>query len=291
MFFVLSRVAMNDIYATAGIVTAAYLLLRFWTEPERRARFLVTSGVVLGLAVSMKWTAAPALAGAVVLSLARILRDRRPGVALRRDLAAWAIGLLVLPPLVYLLSYTPYFLSGHSWTEFVTLNREIAYFHEHLAATHSQASRWYQWPLDFKPVWLSSRVSGETRRELYAMGSPLVWWLFLPAIAWSAQRFVRKRQPGDALVVIGFCAAWLPWVFVPRVTFMQYLLPGVPFGVLGIVTMVNDLETALRRRPILGIYTAACAATFVYFYPIWSALPISQEAYASHRWLWFTAWR
>jgi len=75
MFFVQSRIAMNDVY-TGFFILAAYLLFAWmWLEPEKvkRAFWFVmpAMGVLLGLALASKWVAAYAIGALGILVLIR----------------------------------------------------------------------------------------------------------------------------------------------------------------------------------------------------------------------------
>jgi dolichyl-phosphate-mannose--protein O-mannosyl transferase len=105
-----------------------------------------------------------------------------------------------------------------------------------------------------------------------------------------AFRYVRHREPADGLILCGFLGAWLPWAFVGRVAFIQYLLPGVPFGVLAVATLFQDV--AARWRPkVAGAYALLCVAAFLHFYPILSAWPVQSQSLAGRRWFWLDRWR
>ncbi len=75
MFFVQSRIAMNDVYAGLFIVAAVALFAAIWTGAWRgRGSFafgLPLVGVLLGLALASKWVAAYAIGAIVVLVLVR----------------------------------------------------------------------------------------------------------------------------------------------------------------------------------------------------------------------------
>jgi hypothetical protein len=80
MFFVQSRIAMNDVY-TGFFILAAYLLFAWlWLEPERvkRAFWVVAPimGVLLGLALASKWVAAYAIGALGILVLIRTALGR-----------------------------------------------------------------------------------------------------------------------------------------------------------------------------------------------------------------------
>jgi dolichyl-phosphate-mannose--protein O-mannosyl transferase len=163
-----------------------------------------------------------------------------------------------------------------------------------LKATHSQSSLWWQWPLITRPVWFfmhAQPVTGTTRM-IYAMGNPILWWAFLPSLGYVLVRFLRKRQAADGAILCGFFGQWLPWMFVGRVAFIQYLLPAVPFGALAVATVLEDLRLAWKGGRYVAIgYAAVCLAVFVNFYPFWSAGAVTQNQLQSRRWYWFETWR
>ncbi|HKF86185.1 MAG TPA: phospholipid carrier-dependent glycosyltransferase [Candidatus Limnocylindrales bacterium] len=74
MFFVQSRIAMNDVY-TGFFILAAYLLFAWLWIERRRARWfwllLPAIGVLLGLALAAKWVAAYAIGALGILILVR----------------------------------------------------------------------------------------------------------------------------------------------------------------------------------------------------------------------------
>lgn len=75
MFFVQSRIAMNDVYTGVFILAAYLLFARIWLEPERpRWSFwaaMPTIGLLLGLGLASKWVAAYAIGALGILILAR----------------------------------------------------------------------------------------------------------------------------------------------------------------------------------------------------------------------------
>lgn len=296
MVFVLSRTAMNDIYVTAALCFACYAVYRFWIEGRERHRWLVASGALFGLALSIKWSAAALATGFAAITLGRIVHEgwtgHHPGPALARALGCWVASFLVALPAVYLLSYVPYFAAGYGWDDLVVLHREMSYYHSHLRAVHPQSSPWYSWPWLGKPVWLFVHRTPQEVRSIHALGNPLLWWSFVPALIYVGVRYGRRRVPADGLILCGFLGVWLPWAVIGRVAFVQYLLPAVPFGVLAIATVLHDLTARWPRLRLVPALAVVCAAaTLFHFYPILSAHPVHPEAYEGRRWFWSERWR
>src|SRR5262249_46967805 len=138
MVFVMSRVAMNDIYVTGCAILAMYAVYRYWTED--RLGWLLGAGLVFGVGLTVKWNIASLMLGAGTPTFGRIVwqaaRRQKRGRALMMALGAWTLGFVVAPPLLYLASYIPYFVIGYSWSDFVRLHKEIFAYHRLLKATH-----------------------------------------------------------------------------------------------------------------------------------------------------------
>ena len=302
LWFVQSRTAMLDIFGAVFLLAAMLALLAYLRAPcDRVLSPLAVMGLFLGLGVATKWNGAfPATAAAVVVAAkaVAIARRARSGAAdatvaraaLRAHAMAVPLSLIVIPGAVYLAAYLPFFLVGHSFTEFVHQQWQMWSFHAHLGTTHAYQSRWWQWPLALHPVWYAvDRLPG-TIANTYANGNPLLFWAFQPAIGWVLGRQVRQRNPGAAVVGIGFLGSWLPWALVSRSSFMYHFLPAVPFGALAVAWVT--WRVAGRGgvwRALACAYAALVAAAFVYFYPIWSSLPLSYAGFAAR--LWFASWR
>jgi dolichyl-phosphate-mannose-protein mannosyltransferase len=292
LYFVQARTSMLDMFGTVFMLGAFFWLYRYLTAlPERQRGPLLLCGTMLGLAIATKWNAAyPALfIGCVALARFGGLwwKERR----LAWQHLAWiAVGLVVIPLAIYLVSYIPFFLAGYDLPQFLELQRQILWYHTRLAATHGYHSYWWQWPLAARPVWYHVTYGTETVANIYAQGNPILYWAFVPAVLWVAWRWWRENRPALVVLLIGFFGQWLPWALVPRVAFMYHFLPAVPFGALAVAIVVFQLWQGESWKRILGgSYIAAVALAFVFFHPIYAAIPLTQPAL--ERRLWFESWR
>ncbi len=291
MFFVLSRVAMNDIYVTVLLTACVAATYRTWVAPTDGARrgWALLTGVVAGLTIATKWNAAPTLivSGlAVALVLWRGERSKLAAVAL------WGVAFVALPVVVYVACYAPYLALGHGLGDLLKLQQDIIAFHRGLTSGHSSSSRWYEWPLLVRPVWFyqANGIGEGTLREIYGFGSPLIWWLMFPAVIVLAVHAWRTRSVADAFVVVPFLAVWLPWAVIGRVTFIQYVLPGLPFGALAIARLAS-LYGGKHFVKIAAGYGLAVALVFAHFYPILVGRSVPSAQVHGVRWFWFPGWR
>jgi dolichyl-phosphate-mannose--protein O-mannosyl transferase len=83
-------------------------------------------------------------------------------------------------------------------------------------------------------------------------------------------------------VLAGFLASWVPWQLSPRISFMYHMLPSVPFGCLAIAYALSRIRET--RIVVLG-YMLPVLIAFIYFYPIYSAWPISKDYLEQHYWI------
>jgi dolichyl-phosphate-mannose--protein O-mannosyl transferase len=297
LYVVQSRMGMLDIFGTVFMLGAFYALYGYLTSPPEHVRdSLLRLGLFLGLAIATKWNAAYAslLIGLVVLwRSARVYLDsagnlRDEGV--RAHLVWVPLGIAVLPALVYVAAYGPFFYTGHDFGQFVEIQRQIFRYHTHLEATHTYQSRWWQWPLTLRPVWYYTHRSEGMVANIYANGNTVLYGLFVPAVAWVAARWSRQHTAAAVVLVIGFFGQWLPWALVPRIAFAYHFLPAVPFGCLALaVCLVALFDKGRAGRAIALTYAALAIAFFIYFYPIGTAVPLTREAFASRMWL--SSWK
>ena len=143
-------------------------------------------------------------------------------------IVAIAAALVAVPIAVYLLSYTQYFLTGHTLADFRELHRQMLTFNLNLKATHTYASAAYTWIVDYRPVWYY--FEGEkTYHGVIAIGNPFLWWLAtLSLLAGLVLALLRRSYallPVAAIVVL----LYVPWFATSRTSFLYYMTPVAPF--------------------------------------------------------------
>ncbi|MGH2513666.1 MAG: phospholipid carrier-dependent glycosyltransferase, partial [Candidatus Limnocylindrales bacterium] len=185
----------------------------------------------------------------------------------------WMIGtLLVLPIVVYVISYIPWAVStaggpqlfpgwppGHTGQTLVDLTKSMYDYHNNLRATHPASSPFWAWPLDFKPVWFyQGGFAGNTSAAIYDNGNLITWWLEIPAIAFVAWQAFKRGSLALGLLTIGFVLQWVPWMRIDRATFQYHYYTCLPFLVLALAYFLAELwHGASRRTWLLARVSAA----------------------------------
>ena len=289
-----SRIATLDIFIAVWTVVCIYLVLRY-VQDGWRLRWLFLSGLAGGMATATKWSGGLAIITALlIIALSWIFQRHAahtaeesglvggpPGsVALSTSVPltppnseqmpvvapqgpAWrrivlvVVAMVVVPIGVYFLSYTQYFIDGHTWSDFVELMRQAVYFNLHLHATHTYASIAPSWIIDYRPVWYY--FQGHTRYYgVIAIGNPFLWWMAtLSLVLAFVLTFMRRTWallPSALIIVV----LYVPWFATTRTSFLYYMTPVAPFMAILVATAFSQF--AGGRVPRRGWLAAAAAA-------------------------------
>jgi dolichyl-phosphate-mannose-protein mannosyltransferase len=162
--------------------------------------------------------------------------------------------------------------------------------------------------------------------EIFNLGNPLIWWaatLSLMGIAISLTRLIpeyrRRRHAGElevgpagetepagplmerlytsVLILVAFLAAWLPFSRVPRGLFLYHMLGGLPAMFLALALALTYLRSVRTRIAGVGLplngavlayaYLVMVVGFFLYFYPLWTGLPLTADALNGRVWFAF----
>ncbi len=224
-----SRIAMNDIYMLAFYIWALYLAVK--------SRWKGTA-ILYGLALSCKWSA---LYGVIPLALI-YLHDYNPKTwnfyALLTHFM-FALRLLFIALCVYVLTFTPFILAGHTWEQWWELHRQMWYYHTHLVATHAYQSTPLQWIFAARPVWYYVKYLDQSISNIYAQSNPIILWLGLVAVV---LQFIKILRYPYSLFVLLYAIFTLPWVISPRIMFFYHYLPSTVFLCTILATWLSSIE-------------------------------------------------
>jgi dolichyl-phosphate-mannose--protein O-mannosyl transferase len=318
------------------------------TRPGRAGRpefavpwWRMAAAVMTGCAMAVKWSALWYIIVFVVLiylweagarKSAGVPRPWRDALV---DEVGWIVvfGLVVVA--VYLASWTGWFASSQGWDRhwlrsqghseppvigaLVNLwhyHREALHFHDTLTSSHPYQSWPWEWLLLGRPT--AFYYSGPTScgapscsAVVTLLGTPVLWWSFIPALAGLAWFGISRRDWRALAIGIGALTAILPWFpyeAKDRTMFDFYIAPGEPFLILAVVYVlgclmrgparpatvthslggVELLEPTDRRlmgAAFAGAYALAVAVVFAYFYPIYVGKVITYAQWAARLWL------
>ena len=308
LHFVQSRIAMLDgfvpLFGLAAVLCAVYD--RSSTMRETRGRFArpwrAGAGLMSGAAVACKWSGAFFVVLIVVLIFTWEIAARREETewpdALRRAVVEEGISiallLLLLPLVVYVASFAGRVEGGllaAPWSEGAWLRAvwqrqmDMASFHFGLEATHPYQSPAWSWILVKRPMsyYYETTPAGDSR-AIMAVGNVIVWWSSIPALIFTAYRWVRRRdwRGPEGVILAGFFVTYAPWLIQNTdrsALFIFYLLPTVPFMMLALGYAAVSIGRSWEARAAVGLFAALAIAYFAYFYPVLAQAPISYEEF------------
>lgn len=273
--FVQSRTGMNDIYlVTFSLASMLFLLNR---------NFFV-SAVFLGLSFASKWSALYLFGFNSLIIIHFFLSKKIKAKEVFRSF----FYMVIFTVSVYFISYLPFFLLGHSFDQFIELQRQMFWYHSHLVATHDYSSPAWSWPLNLYPVWYYVQYHDNGLiSNIFASGNPILFWLGVGGILITLYDLLlillKKTNPhlkdSYIIVLLGFFIFWLPWIFSPRIMFLYHFSPSVPFLSLCLGHQIN-LITQEKKSRFLGITVLLLILLgFILVYPILTGLPMQKEIF------------
>lgn len=296
MHFVQARIATVDTYVVFFILLAYLFLFRYFLKRNTISLFL--SGLFFGLGAATKWTAVYAGVGMAVLFFLYHGRAIREGILslsdfTRRILPLSVAFFILIPACLYLLSYIPYLLvPGYSLRSILRLQVSMYRYHHDLVATHPFASPWWEWPIMARPIWL---YKGEGLPKGYissivSFGNPALWWIGGITVLFALATPVFLKKQGVLWVLVAFFSQYVPWMLVPRITFIYHYYGCVPFlaVLLGLFFAWLEEENP-RARVWRWALLFGAVGLFVLFYPILSGAVVSR-AYVARFLRWFPSW-
>ena len=227
-------------------------------------------------------------------------------------LCAWCVLFFVIVPvLIYLLSYIPYMAYNakriHSIGDYINevWRAQVGMFNYHstpnLGMDHPFYSPWWEWPVIGKPMYYASQqyltANYPVHHSIFAFGNPVIWFGGLATLAFCLFRCISSRRcrlTGNQLqwhatalnydvryvfLLIGILAQYLPWVLVPRGTYIYHYFASLPFLMIS-VCLAFDQEGQKAEwtgRILAAVFIAAAAVFFILLFPYASGMNVSTD--------------
>ncbi len=287
----------------------------------------LATAVLMGCATGVKWSALFVLPAFLILIVwweigaRRTAGVREPVRDTLLDEFGWLILFVVIMFAVYLATWTGWLVgdtgyfrhyirdSGGNEVPFIGALQNLwryhaaAFdFHYGLDDTHPYQSRPWQWLLLGRPVafYFVKTIpcsAVDCSAEVVLLGTPLLWWSFIPAIAATIWFGIARRdwRAGAILLMIAF--TYLPWFyFSDRTMFFFYAIPIEPFLILAVVYVLGAIMTSpsgamadesrlMTGVVIAGLFVLLVALNFAYFYPIFAGESIPTTDWSRRMWL------
>lgn len=301
LLLVESRAGLINIFAVFFSLAAYYLFLKSGRGRVDKPRwvYLLGAGICIGAAAAVKWVGAASAGVILIVYLMAYLKNRwrriqrfLPANALVGRIGKFHPGMILvccimLPLLVYSVTFIPHLQQNPEYS-FLELHKQMFGYHAHLEQPHGYASPWWSWPLLLRPVSYFWNVN-ETTQEVSTIlniGNPALWWLAIPAVAMAIWFAFFRRTFGAQFALLAIALHYLPFAFISRATFLYHFMGALPFTVILLSFALDKLWQAKglgRELAAVAVLTILLCA--VYFYPLWTGLPIPVGAFYQRMWL------
>ncbi|MEG2381573.1 MAG: phospholipid carrier-dependent glycosyltransferase, partial [Oscillospiraceae bacterium] len=322
MHFSLTRMGTIDSYPVFFIIAMFYFMYMFGERAISQARmgtlfgnirntksltgFLAMSGIAWGLGAASKWIAIYAGAGlAVEFAIIMVMIFKALPEAQKAKYTAFFFKIcsvcllffVAIPGMIYLLSYVPIVMTGEYGIIFEAMWNNQKYmldYHGTLTSTHPYSSMWYQWPIDYKPLWAylapNESVTPGMVGTISIFGNPLLWWTGIAAFVYSIIVGIQKKSKEVLFISIALLAQYVPWMFVSRAVFIYHFFASTPFMVMFIIYAMRDLEERFGWfKNVSMVFVITCLLLFVAFYPVLTGVPANAD-YVKLFLVWFNSW-
>lgn len=302
VLLVSSKFGMLDIFQVTFVVAAAWALARDHNQMRQRLHhawetgtmgtsafgprfgfrwWRFTAGVMLGLALGVKWSGLYYMAAFGLMSVfSDLALRRRYGVkryvlgTLIRDTPAALASIVAVPVILYTWTWRAWFANEtavyrHALSD-GTISEESAlrslpepianwfYYHSSVLEFHASltTSGGHSHPWDSKPwAWLVAArpilyysntdvacSAGSCRQMLFLFGTPIIWWAVIPAVLWGMWCLIIRKDRRFLIPVIGFLAGFVPWVAsYDRQMYFFYAAAFIPFVIALIALALGQL--------------------------------------------------
>lgn len=285
LLLVMSRIAMNDTYFLFFSLLAIFLFLK-------NKNLLM--GIALGLAIASKWTGVFTI---LIIGLIFIYQNLKLKKIKFPNLSKFAFSLIILPVIVYGLSYTPFFLQHHSPPNqnfsnpqtFIELQKQMWWYHTNLKASHPYQSTPFDWIFDLRPVWLFVDYQKDKIANIYTLDNPIISWFGLISVFFLVFEFLKKRTVPYLLVLLSYLIFFILWFHSPRIMFNYHYLASTAFLTIASAIVLDKLWR-IKNGKILSIaILSSMFILFLFFYPIWTAVSIPTSF--NEHYFWLKSWK
>lgn len=327
LHFVQSRIAMLDIFVPMfGLAGLLFLLkdrdrlLQDGAVPRGLILgrpWRAAAGLMGGAATAVKWSGGFFLVLLILLTVVWEVSARRSesgrsfggalGQTILKEGPAIVLWLVILPVVVYFVTYvgrldgavlaSPW-TDGSWWNNWWDHHAYMFGFHKDLEATHGYQSPSWSWMLLKRPVSYffcagancDPAAEEGIYQEIFAAGSPFVWWpsilaLLFVAVAWAKRRNFRGPE---GFIFAGFLLTYGPWLlpFSDRsAIFIFYLLPTLPFMFLAIAYVLQKIGQSWEAKAAIGLFMAGTIGVFGFYYPLLAKTSLPEPEWRTRIWI------
>ena len=278
LHFSQTRMGTVDGFLVLFIILSIYFMLRHVIIKNGKYD-LALSGIFFALSISVKWTG---FLGGLALAIIYFYDHFKNKKKLSKTILKGTIFFVVIPLIIYISIYLIYPKNTINYTNslssIIKQTEQMHQYHSKLEDSHFFSSKWYTWPISYKPVWYyTEKMSNSKHSSITGVGNIVILWVVLIAIPFMIIRLIKRKDEMSLYILICILSLWLPYIFIGRVMFMYHYFPVIPFIILAVTYLLKTIEEKTKKKIILPIYICLVITFFIVYYPVISGLPMNNN--------------
>ena len=275
--FAQTRMGTVDSHLILFILLASYFMVKY--TKNNKTFSLLLSGIFFGLSISVKWTGLYGGIALAIIFFTYLVKNKKINI---KNFLKGTLFFVVIPLFIYSSLYLifPNNKLNHTtnFENIINQQKDMYNYHSKLNATHYFSSKWYTWPISYKPVWYHQEIlNNDTKETISGIGNIVIWWMGIIGFLYSLIKLIRKKDKQSFIIVVSMLSLWLPYAFIGRVMFLYHYFPVLPFMMLGIVNLFKSIEEKYKLKYLIPLYMIFVIAFFIIYYPVISGIetPVS----------------
>ncbi len=265
--FAHTRMGTIDSHLVLFILLSFAFMLIYLNKDKKRYLFL--SGLFFAFSIMTKWTGFYAGLGLAIIYFYNFIKNKKNII---QSLDRGAIFFVLIPIILYLSIYFVFpnnLVYTDNFDAVIEQQRQMYQYHSGLEDTHPFSSKWYSWPISYKPVWYHQQDVTETTEEtISGVGNIFLWIGGILGLIYCIYLIKTKKDKNAFYIVIMILSIWLPYVFINRIMFLYHYFPVLPFLFISFVYLIKDLIEKYKLKVLVFIYLIFILLFSIIYYPI-----------------------
>ena len=266
--FVQTRMGTVDSHLVLFMMISVLCMIKYCKN--NKTLYLLLSGIFFGLSVCVKWTGFYCGLGLAIIYFTHMLKNKKFNI----NNLLKGLGFFVVIPLIFYISIYLLFPNNNlNYTnniKSIIKQQDAMYnYHSKLEDDHFFSSKWYTWPISYKPVWYHERLLDDNTKEtISGLGNLVIWFVGILGIIYLLPKIILLKDKNSFYILILILSLWLPYIFIGRVMFLYHYFPVTPFMMLALVTLLKDVGEKFKVKYLIPIYMILVIAFFIIYYPV-----------------------
>lgn len=274
--FAHTRMGTVDSYLVLFITLS--ILFMYCFIINSKIRYLFLSGLFFGLSFSIKWTGLYSGGVLAVMYFYYLFKNKK----IKFDYIIYgSIFFVFIPIFLYCSVYFVFnnnLYKTNSVKNIIKVNREMYLYHSKLTDTHIFSSKWYSWPISYRPVWYHQVDIDENYQEtISGVGNIIIWYTSILGVVYLLLISILKRDKKAMFLLLCIGSLLVPYAFIKRIMYLYHFFPILPFFFMASIYFIKELEDRCDFKKIFPIYLLLSTIFFIVYYPVVSGVKIDKN--------------